>query len=144
MVGIGSFGVLCRELSGFSTQVPFCWQYIATVASLCQWNPIAFSLLSQIARCGTMYKWPPSIQQGDTPNQTWLTPRCLIVQIFSCSSLLYTPLANRNARLFFCAFHVCLRFTSSLEYYGSAHRRSSNKRRKEFLNLSKTKRICVI
>ena len=114
--GISSFEVLSWEFSGLSAQVPFCWQHAATVTSLQQWNPIAFCPLLQIARYDTMYKWPPSIQEGDTPNQTWLTPRCLIVEIFSYSSLLYIPLTNGNARLFFCAFHVVLYFASSRHY----------------------------
>jgi len=132
--GISSFEVQSREFSGLSAQVPFCWQHTRhnIIASATK----SYRILSIIAnrplwhhvQVATLYPG------GIYPYQKWLTPRCLIVQTFSYSSLLYIAVTNRNARLLFCAFHVVLCLTSLLEQYGFAQRQWSTKRRTEFFN----------
>jgi hypothetical protein len=67
--GVGSFEVFPLEFTRLpAAQVFSCRQQTATVTSVQQRNSITFCPLLQIARYGTIYKWPPSVQEGDTPN----------------------------------------------------------------------------
>lgn len=83
---------------------------VATVTRHQQWSPITSSPLLQNACYDIIQKCSPSVWGEITHPMKSDSSNRLIVQIFSYSCALYTPLpvsalTHTDTRLFFCAFH---------------------------------------